>query len=94
MINLFFGLIIFNFLLFINLKKLANFVNIFDKPDGKLKLHKIKTPIIGGFDLALNFLYNIFLSNFFLKNFLSLNINNFHNLELFSLLILIYAYFF
>ena len=65
MINLYFGLIILNFLLFINLKKLANFLNIFDKPDGKLKLHKIKTPIVGGFILALNFfmifLYQIFL---------------------------------
>ena len=56
MINLFIGLIFLNFLLFINLKKLANFVNIFDKPDGKLKLHKMKTPIIGGIVLAFNFL--------------------------------------
>ena len=55
MIILCFGLIIFNFLLFINLKKLAKFVNIFDKPDRKLKLHKVKTPIVGGFIFALNF---------------------------------------
>ena len=94
MTNLYFGLIILNFLLFINLKKIANFVNIFDNPDGKLKLHKIKTPVIGGFVLALNFLIIFFYQIFFLKNFLSLNINNFHNLELFSLLILIYGYFF
>ena len=94
MINLYFGLIIFNFLLFINLKRIANFVNIFDKPDGKLKLHKIKTPIVGGFILASNFFIIFFYQIFFLKNFLSLDINNFNNLELFSLLILIYAYFF
>ena len=94
MTNLYFGLIILNFLLFINLKKIANFVNIFDNPDGKLKLHKIKTPVIGGFVLALNFIIIFFYQIFFLKNFLSLNINNFHNLELFSLLILIYGYFF
>ena len=94
MTNLYFGLIILNFLLFINLKKIANFVNIFDNPDGKLKLHKIKTPVIGGFVLALNFLIIFFYQIFFLKNFLSLNINDFHNLELFSLLILIYGYFF
>ena len=48
MINILIGLIFLNFFLFFNLKKLANFVNIFDKPDGKLKLHKMKTPIIGG----------------------------------------------
>ena len=94
MTNLYFGLIILNFLLFINLKKIANFVNIFDNPDGKLKLHKIKTPVVGGVVLALNFLIIFFYQIFFLKNFLSLNINNFHNLELFSLLILIYGLFF
>ncbi len=93
MMNLFFGLIIFNLLLFINLKKLANFLDIFDKPDGKLKLHKIKTPIVGGFFLALNFFIIFFYQIFFLKNFLSLDIKNFHNLELFSLLMLISAYF-
>ncbi len=93
MINLYFGLIIFNFLLFINLKKIASFVNIFDKPDRKLKLHKVKTPIIGGFIFALNFFIIFFYQIFFLKNFLSLDIKNFHNLELFSLLMLISAYF-
>ena len=46
MINLYFGLVILNFLIFINLKKIANFVNIFDNPDGKLKLHKIKRLIV------------------------------------------------
>ena len=30
MIKLYFGLIILNFFIFINLKKIANFVNIFD----------------------------------------------------------------
>ena len=94
MINLYFGLIILNFLLFINLKKLANFLNIFDKPDGKLKLHKIKTPIVGGFILALNFFMIFLYQIFLLKNFLSLDIENFHSLELFSLLILIYSFFF
>ena len=94
MINLFIGLVIFNFLIYFNLNKLSIFVNIFDNPDGKLKIHKIKTPIVGGFILALNFSIIFFYQIFFLKNFLSLNLDNFHNLELFSLLILIYAYFF
>ena len=94
MINLYFALIIFNSLLFINLKKLANFINIFDEPDRKLKLHKIKTPIIGGFILALNLFIIFSYQIFFLKNFLSLDIKIFHNLELLSLLILIFAYFF
>ena len=94
MINIFIGLIFLNLLLFVNLKKIANFINIFDKPDGKLKLHKIKTPIVGGFILALNFFLIFFYQIFFLKNFLSLDVNNFHNLELFSLLLFIFAFFF
>ena len=94
MINIFIGLIFLNLLLFVNLKKIANFINIFDKPDGKLKLHKIKTPIVGGFILALNFSLIFFYQIFFLKNFLSLDVNNFHNLELFSLLLFIFAFFF
>ena len=65
MIKLYFGLIILNFFIFINLKKIANFVNIFDNPDGKLKLHKIKTPILGGFILAFNFLIIFFYQIFF-----------------------------
>ena len=94
MINIFIGLIFLNLFLFVNLKKIANFINIFDKPDGKLKLHKIKTPIVGGFILALNFSLIFFYQIFFLKNFLSLDVNNFHNLELFSLLLFIFAFFF
>ena len=59
-----------------------------------MKLHKIKTPIVGGFILALNFSLIFFYQIFFLKNFLSLDVNNFHNLELFSLLLFIFAFFF
>ena len=89
-----FFLLFLNLLLFINLKKISQIFNIYDYPDGKLKLHKKRTPIIGGSILALNFFIIFFYQFFFLKNFLTLDIDNFHNLELFSLLIFIYAYFF
>ena len=89
-----FFLLFLNLLLFINLKKISQIFNIYDYPDGKLKLHKKRTPIIGGSILALNFFIIFFYQFFFLKNFLTLDIDNFHNLELFSLFIFIYAYFF
>ena len=53
--SLFFGLVILNYLLFINLKKLSNFINVFDKPDGKLKKHASSVPLLGGTILVINF---------------------------------------
>ena len=53
--TLFFGLIILNYLLFINLKKLSNFINVFDKPDNKLKKHTTTVPLLGGTILVINF---------------------------------------
>ena len=82
MINIFLGLILLNILLFINLKKLANFINIFDKPDNKLKKHSSNVPLLGGTILVINFcLLIIFISIFhiqfpnkeiFLSNYLSI----------------------
>ena len=53
--GLFFGLVILNCLLFINLKKLSNFINVFDKPDNKLKKHTVTTPLLGGTIFVINF---------------------------------------
>ena len=53
--SLFFGLVILNYLLFINLKKLSNFINVFDKPDNKLKKHTTTVPLLGGTILVVNF---------------------------------------
>ena len=55
MMSLLFGLVILNYLLFINLKKLSNFINIFDKPDNKLKKHTATVPLLGGTVLVINF---------------------------------------
>jgi len=52
--GLFFGLVILNCLLFINLKKLSNFINVFDKPDNKLKKHTATVPLLGGAILVMN----------------------------------------
>ena len=82
MISLFFGVIILNFFIFVNFKKVAKFVNIFDKPDNKLKKHESNVPLLGGTILAVNFfLLILFISIFnyqfqykeaFLKNYLSI----------------------
>ena len=93
MIFIFF-LLILNLIILINLKKISKILNIYDHPDGKLKIHKAKVPLIGGLILILNFSTIFFYQIFFQERFLSLNINNFNNFELFSLLILIYSYFF
>ena len=55
MMGLFFGLVILNCLLFINLKKLSNFINVFDRPDNKLKKHTATVPLLGGTILVINF---------------------------------------
>ena len=93
MIFIFF-LLILNLIILINLKKISKILNIYDHPDGKLKIHKAKVPLIGGLILILNFSTIFFYQIFFQERFLSLNINYFNNLELFSILILIYSYFF
>lgn len=87
-------LALLNLILVLNLSKFSKILNIYDIPDGKLKLHKKKTPIIGGIILVINFSVIFFYQIFFLKNFLSLKLEIFHSLELLSLIILIYSYFF
>ena len=41
-------LFLLNLIIYLNLKKISEMINIYDFPDGKLKLHKKKMPIIGG----------------------------------------------
>ena len=83
-----------NLLILLNFKKISNIFNIFDEPDGKLKLHKTKIPIIGGIILIINFSILFIYQILFLNQFLFLNIENFFHFELLSLLLLIYGYFF
>ena len=87
-------LALLNLIFIFNLSKLSKILNIYDIPDGKLKLHKKKTPIIGGIILIINFSIIFFYQIFFLNNFLSLKLETFQSLELLSLIILIYSYFF
>ena len=90
MIISFITLFILNVLFIIFLDKIAKTIDIYDVPDNKLKLHKKKTPIIGGLILIINFSIIFIYQILFLKKFLILDINNTNTLEVFSLLFLIY----
>ncbi len=57
-------LIILNIFLFINIKTISFKLNIFDNPDKLLKIHKIKTPVLGGVFIYINIL--IYLTLFIL----------------------------
>ena len=86
-------LLAFNLFLILNLKRICSILNIYDYPDGKLKLHK-KIPIAGGFILAINFTLIFLYQILYLKKFFIFDIESIQNIELLSLLILIYGYFF
>lgn len=63
------SLFIFNILILIFFNPLAKFVNIYDYPSDR-KIHKIKTPIIGGLIILLNlFFLNILIELNFIENF-------------------------
>ena len=61
--------IVINLVLSLNLQNLSNFINTYDKPDGKLKKHSIKTPLLGGVIFFINFLFFLLL-NFYFSKFL------------------------
>jgi UDP-N-acetylmuramyl pentapeptide phosphotransferase/UDP-N-acetylglucosamine-1-phosphate transferase len=71
-----FILIIFNFLLVVNYSRISKIINIYDIPDFKRKIHKHKTPLLGGLIFFLNIIVYLFLlaidfisiENIFFKN--------------------------
>ena len=86
-------LLLINLSFFLSLKKISKILNIYDIPDGKLKLHGKKIPLIGGLILATNFFIIFVYQIFFLKDFLFLDLELVNKLEIFSILFLIYSYF-
>ena len=63
-------IIFFNFLFFKNLGKISDLLKMYDLPDFKRKIHKIKTSQIGGLIFFFNFniylLFDIFIFNYFI----------------------------
>ena len=72
MINLNFiiSIIIFNFLIFIFFNKISKLIGLYDIPDNKRKIHKIKVPCIGGVLLIINLIYLLILNYFYNLNYI------------------------
>ena len=58
-------IIILNILFFFNLNKISNLLNIYDLPDFKRKIHKVKIPQIGGIIFFLNFILYLVFDKFY-----------------------------
>jgi len=65
MIKIFLLLLLSNLLILFNLKKFSRFINIYDKPNKKLKKHKSNVPLVGGIIIIINIIIYSFLSLFF-----------------------------
>ena len=65
-------MLILNSVIFLNFEKIAKFINIYDHPDSKRKIHKKKVPLLGGIFLYFNFLSYIIFANFYSNDFLNM----------------------
>ena len=90
MLETFIIFILLNILILISYNYLAKIVNVYDFPN-KRKIHKVKTPIIGGAILLINFIILIILLEFRLIDNLTINniFENKLNYFLFSLSVLL-----
>ena len=90
MIQLFSVFLIINLLIYINLNKLSTFININDKPDGKLKKHKNVIPLLGGSIFFINFFAFILFSIFSNNEIILLSLSN---REFFSIFFFIFSFY-
>ena len=93
MFSLILVLLFINLVIFLNFKKFAEVINVYDAPDKKLKLHKKKTPILGGLILIINYSIYLLFQLIFSDNFLSIPKKIFNIEGYLSILILIFGFF-
>ena len=93
MFSLILVLLFINLAIFLNFKKFAEIINVYDAPDKKLKLHKKKTPILGGLILIINYSIYLLFQLLFSDNFLSIPKKIFNIEGYLSILILIFGFF-
>ena len=86
--------IILNLIIFFNLKKISQFINIFDIPDKKLKTHRIKTPLLGGTILLINIIVFTIYQLIFSREFLFLEEGLFKIRDIVSILFLVFSFYF
>ena len=84
---------IVNFLIFFNLDFFSKLININDSPDKKLKLHKNKTPLVGGIIVFFNLLIAVVWQSFFSDNFFMLEKIFFSKRDVFSIIFLTLSFF-
>ena len=93
MFSLILVLLFINLVIFLNFKKFAEVINVYDAPDKKLKLHKKNTPILGGLILIINYSIYLLFQLIFSDNFLSIPQKIFNIEGYLSILILIFGFF-
>jgi len=93
MFSLILVLLFINLAIFLNFKKFAEVINVYDAPDKKLKLHKKNTPILGGLILIINYSIYLLFQLLFSDNFLSIPKKIFNIEGYLSILILIFGFF-
>lgn len=89
----YFSLIIINLILFFSLNKISRMINIYDKPDGKLKIHNKRIPLLGGVLFFINLISLLLLQFFFLDDFLMFQDVLFSKREIISIIIFIVVFF-
>ena len=87
---LFILLIILNLFLILRLKHISDLINLYDKPDNNLKIHKSKTPLLGGIFLIINLIFIISYKFLFDD---STNYQKFITREYFSIFFFIISFF-
>ena len=86
-------LIILNLIIYLNLKNFSKLINIYDKPDKKIKLHKGNIPLIGGIIFFINILIFIIYQIIFSENFLMLEKSFFKDRDMYILIFFILSFF-
>jgi len=64
-IYLLLSIVFINLIIFKNLKKISKFINLYDKPNKKRKIHSVPTPSIGGIILVINLVLFGLINSFF-----------------------------
>ena len=87
-------LIVFNLIIFLIYPKISKIININDYPDGKLKLHNHKIPLLGGPVIFSNLILILFLQLYFFDNVLIFQEISNLKIEIVSTVIFIISFFF
>ena len=86
-----FIIFILNFLIVYKLDQIASLINIYDKPDNKLKKHKSDVPLLGGVIFLFNLLFFVLIYYFFFNDHFKIDLPHRH---IFSISLLTISFFF